>query len=1516
MKRFLKVMLLCVMLVCLGALTVLAADAAVGTEAELTAAINAANSKTASSTPTTITLTGNVSLSANKSIAVEGKHIVIDGQGKYTISRETVTSKSFVFVLKNGADLTLQNVTVDTHSYAVNLATNAGASLTVGAGATITSTIPTDYEDGTTVSGDQPYLIVDAGGNTVTVAAGGQVRFEDVTHTSRSCNIQTKGVLHVYGTLYNGVNCDNRNHRLIHANGTNAEVYVYEGAVLTLTGNGGAYNGTALIWTNGNTTVINGGTFSAPNWKNDTSTGTGNTGSPRAMFYMSCGDNAVFTVKGGNFSATACADSYLFAVNCNMTVNIEGGTFTHSGGDTIVITGNAKLNITGNTQITSGRYLIHSTTCSPVITVKDNALLYASAASGRVMCLEAGKPVVNISGSAHLKAGKTTDSSKTGYNLVYFNRTSGNIGDTDGFVTLNISGNPVLESTYSCIYVETPSVTTTSIYNVLNITGGTFNAETKFGLNLKESTRISITALSGATFNTYNACVNVENVTFKQTALTFSNCVFNSTYPEDYTSTLCAAIRLGFDSNDVFSLTSLTLTNCEFSTKNEIVSVGPKATVSTVYINSTGSEPHTYSGIFLCENTTAATTFVFNGTSDVILRDVTVGGNANTTLKVAGTGALTLQGTFTVNTNVGITVGGTSSITVTAENVTITSTGKVLAVTDTAVVDATFTNCNVTTKYSMFWGKANSKNNKLTVNGGTYKLTGSDDGNYGNSLITPYGAAASFYCTVDLDNAAFTATNGYLVYFQGPNNYATVVMDNCTFSGMSMLHSTGSSKLVDITVNSGEYKATKYIVMMGPGTTVKLAINGGKFVCDGDVMRIGARSGSDITITDGIFESNGAATCNFGNETGADQKPAFNIYGGYFSTKGTFVVRVTAGVTVNIYGGTFQYVGTATTANTLGVVMVGEIRSSTYYGATLNVYGGMYRDMVTSNPIFNTLHDLAKLNVKSCTARGTGSFIINFGSGSPSAAHDNSSEYTTVNGLAMKHGSTMRLVPSTAGLRFVTTLTKSAYDFLKGIADNGELTFGTLIMPAQYMTWANTYAKEYSKKALDALDLQYLDIKSTSQGFHENADGSVTINAAITNVKDANLKLDFAALAYVTYKVNGVTVTQYSNYNATKNVRNIYQVARAAANDVSATEQDKYVYQIAGNGNSAYNGKYSPYSVEQWSIINRYWKWNNTTKSEVKTIDLFLIAGQSNAAGYSPITDSDRSKYGSTTYSNIYYSGQTPGYQVNKITNSKGETKELIKAISHPDQLFHPGTTKVKIGLGRDSTYIGGEFGIAMMLSDYYNSTTGRTAGIVKYAIGATTLTDNLGGANFYNGNWCPDAYRAEHGSKGPDSGKLAHAFVAHVESAVEDYRAMGYTVNIKAMFWMQGETDRLQVANGVIEKYPVMFKQLIEQFRGEFKRLTPYNTNTVDVMVGEVSANFKHKDEDLANITAILKMQRTLDDIPGLPNIYIINSSQFDPGTDDAHWSFGNMLTIGKMVGYAFMTKTLGLTGIKNPAP
>ncbi|MCQ2400184.1 MAG: hypothetical protein MJ072_06735, partial [Clostridia bacterium] len=116
-----------------------------------------------------------------------------------------------------------------------------------------------------------------------------------------------------------------------------------------------------------------------------------------------------------------------------------------------------------------------------------------------------------------------------------------------------------------------------------------------------------------------------------------------------------------------------------------------------------------------------------------------------------------------------------------------------------------------------------------------------------------------------------------------------------------------------------------------------------------------------------------------------------------------------------------------------------------------------------------------------------------------------------------------------------------------------------------------------------------------------------------------------------------------------------------------------------------------------------------------KTIDIYFIAGQSNAAGSSAMlapneTDFDSEKY-TEGFSNVLYYGGVPG----------GAELSLASPGVHLD--FQP----TKKGLGSNAMYIGPELGMAEELSKYYNETSGRTAVIVKYAIGSASL-DGRGG--------------------------------------------------------------------------------------------------------------------------------------------------------------------------------------------
>ena len=87
--------------------------------------------------------------------------------------------------------------------------------------------------------------------------------------------------------------------------------------------------------------------------------------------------------------------------------------------------------------------------------------------------------------------------------------------------------------------------------------------------------------------------------------------------------------------------------------------------------------------------------------------------------------------------------------------------------------------------------------------------------------------------------------------------------------------------------------------------------------------------------------------------------------------------------------------------------------------------------------------------------------------------------------------------------------------------------------------------------------------------------------------------------------------------------------------------------------------------------------------SEEKTIDMYLIAGQSNAAGYS-----SKGRKLDGVFENVSYAGEVDRYR------SNGNASQSY--------LEYPFQSAVKEGLGRASGFVGPEYGIAEKLNEKY----------------------------------------------------------------------------------------------------------------------------------------------------------------------------------------------------------------------
>ena len=171
-----------------------------------------------------------------------------------------------------------------------------------------------------------------------------------------------------------------------------------------------------------------------------------------------------------------------------------------------------------------------------------------------------------------------------------------------------------------------------------------------------------------------------------------------------------------------------------------------------------------------------------------------------------------------------------------------------------------------------------------------------------------------------------------------------------------------------------------------------------------------------------------------------------------------------------------------------------------------------------------------------------------------------------------------------------TTLSDNGMRFTAAIAsDNQADEYGIIITP----TTKTLTEISFTHSALTAASVKYAQVASMDNGFKKDDDGEkITYNAVIQGMKDPTK--EYSARAYAKYTPeDNVNVTMYSDYSAENNARSIVYVAYKAVNDTSATyDADTYNCKIA-------DGKYSPYSATQYSVLeNKYaYRYDEATES-------------------------------------------------------------------------------------------------------------------------------------------------------------------------------------------------------------------------------------------------------------------------------------------------------------------------------
>ena len=682
-------------------------------------------------------------------------------------------------------------------------------------------------------------------------------------------------------------------------------------------------------------------------------------------------------------------------------------------------------------------------------------------------------------------------------------------------------------------------------------------------------------------------------------------------------------------------------------------------------------------------------------------------------------------------------------------------------------------------------------------------------------------------------------------------------------SGMALYMHAGK---IDLTVNGGTITAGKQALRVAGNTKITMAfrMTGGTLTSAGAVgLDLIGDANDSFTITGGSVCGNGSADAGvqilgFADGTGV---PVLQVYGGYFESAYMCALRVYEGATVSIYGGTFRFAPTSSSRFLRNVIRAGT--GSTV--GTANIYGGHFIHEASVGgtaevgAVFNGVSEGSAVNLYAYTCEGGDAILQE--QNVVTLAYPYGSYSYACNLPEMQSGASLRLMEGNNGLRFTSFYSYETVAALQAIADNGTISYGTLIVPYASLTGLT----HFSLDTLNGAGVAYLNILAKN-GIVENGTGYL-IRAAIVNIKEKNKDVPFAAIGYVTYTVNGETVYNYTIFHADEHSRSIKEVARMATEDVSPTKNAAYRYALA-------DGTYSRFSESAREVLAEFYQ-------PERVIDIYLIAGQSNGAGMTVFNEEffNSNENFKNGYENILYYG---------TAGSVPSPYDIL----YTNRVTVPET--VKSGFGKNGSYFGPELGMAEALSAYYNSETGRTAGIIKYAVGGTSLTDILTGQNSPAGNWCSPSYLAKYGSKGELSGGLYRNFLAEVTAGIEAYRALGYQVNLKAIYWMQGEGDSQR---DVLEAYAEMLELLIGDMRRDLGTITGGRCEDLPVVIGEISDSYKisHK----ACFTEFIAMQNRV--AAKLEHVWVNHSGVFGVGTDgsdSSHWTCDDGFYIGQMLG------------------
>lgn len=293
------------------------------------------------------------------------------------------------------------------------------------------------------------------------------------------------------------------------------------------------------------------------------------------------------------------------------------------------------------------------------------------------------------------------------------------------------------------------------------------------------------------------------------------------------------------------------------------------------------------------------------------------------------------------------------------------------------------------------------------------------------------------------------------------------------------------------------------------------------------------------------------------------------------------------------------------------------------------------------------------------------------------------------------------------------------------------------------------------------------------------------------------------------------------------------------------------------------------------------------------SIDMYLIGGQSNAAGYSAKGDLNE------TFTNVGYAGAVNHY----LSSDVYEAENL--------SFFSKFKWQVTTGLGHNSGYIGPEYGMAKIFNGIYSGS--KKAFIFKSAAGGTALRDVTGNENDMYGNWYPrslwtNGYVPSIGIASDPTGVQYELFVENFRKVYLELVANGYAPIIKGMVWMQGCSDL-----GHADEYKELLKTFIADIRKDLSDITDTDLSAMPFIIGKIATTFgSYNNGQVPSFNAA--QQNVADSMVNVETIetsdlIIVREDGTVNGTDKYHFGTADAVTLGTR----FAQKLLEVNMTKN---